>query len=161
MVVVLEGGGLPRKSPMLPRATIQNAHFEPPVLPITPGTTITLLSNDSEPHYLEPVGSKFMPSGSLGAKDLLHHRFKKQGVFVIRCSEVPHVELTVLVDPHGQATVPDNDGDFVFPDIPPGTYTLKVWQNSQWIHKQAVTVRGSKTAVNVSLRRTAGRPHGY
>jgi hypothetical protein len=102
-------------------------------------------------HLIEVHGQS--TAKRVGPNETNHHRFGTPGSYEVRCSEVPHLATTVLVLNEPQFALIDNKGGFQFPELPLGTYTLKVWYAGGWIHSQPVTVQAGRTTVEVKLAR--------
>jgi len=149
MVVLVEGENLAKANAVKPILVIEDSRFVPPVLPVATGTTVTFINKDAELHLLEANPGALMTARSVPAGDSTSQTFAKDGVYEVRCSEVPHVVATVLVTDLGATTVPDNNGAFRFPNLPPGSYALRIWYHG-WIYRQPVTVRG-RTSIDVLL----------
>ena len=151
MVIVLKpferrkAGG---RNHVKPQLTIFDGRFSPSVLPIVPGTTVIFENRESTLHLLEAKGH--FHAKRLGPAARYRHRFSNAGVFSIRCSEVPHVIATVYVG-DGHMTLPDRAGEFRFDEIEPGRYTLRVWRQGAWLHKQPINVGARRTTIQVPL----------
>lgn len=152
MVVAVEGSAIPHKTVLEPKVTIRHSRLSPPVLPVKPNAKITFENKDATLHNLEPVEGTFMSPKRLGEGDTARQALEKPGVYHYRCSEVPHVRGTIVVVDAPQFTLPDKDGRFVFPDLPNGAFTIKIWYDGAWIHSEAVSVRG-RSRVEIQLKR--------
>ncbi|MBW2733123.1 MAG: hypothetical protein JRH20_12085 [Deltaproteobacteria bacterium] len=150
MVVAIEGSGLVEKLGHNPVLVMEDGRFSPPVLAIRPGTTVSFENRDWTLHLIEPTKGKLFKAQSLGPGDTFKHTFPAEGTFEVRCDVVPHMRAKILVSNKAQLSLVDNSGAYHFPDIPPGTYKLRVWYHGKWFHDQAITVRG-RTTVNIKL----------
>lgn len=152
MLVVLEGPAqaAPTKRPSVVR--LVDAHFDPPVVAVNPGSKVTLENNDAVMHLVEsPAGSAAPIKGrSLAPGDAFSHVFPDEGTYQLRCSEVPHMRATILVTRQPLVALTKNDGSFAFSDIPADKYLLRVWYEGRWIHRMSVQVRG-RTAIEVQI----------
>jgi hypothetical protein len=140
-VVTLEGRDIIGQSLVKPALRLEDMRFYPIVLPVSPHAKVVIENKDPVEHKLEPVGPKWFGGQTLAAKASFTHAFDTPGAYTLRCSEYPHIRVTVFVTGAPVFVLPDSGGGFNFPDIRPGTYTLKVWYRDQWIHSQELTVK--------------------
>lgn len=80
---------------------------------------------------------------------------KGRKVFVMQCGFHAYMESWALVASHPYHVVTDEDGRFALTDVPPGTYTIKIWH--PYVHEtveQTVTVAPKEQAM-VELKVTA------
>jgi hypothetical protein len=88
----------------------------------------------------------------LAAGTVRKQRFGTAGAYLVRCSEYPHIVLSVIVTSSPLYAVVDDKGAFKINDVPEGHATLKVWSNGRWVHQQEVDVtqRGLELAIKVA-----------
>jgi plastocyanin len=151
MVVTLEGREIIGQSLVKPVMKLEDMRFVPAVLPVAPHAKVTFENRHQLAHQLEPVGNKWFAGQRLEKKASFSHVFDTPGSYQLRCAEYPHMRATVLVIGAPIFVLPDANGAFVFPEMRPGSYTLKVWYREQWIHSQEVTVKPQPKLVEVSL----------
>jgi plastocyanin len=156
MVVELKGSGLPTKELVKPQIHIDDARLSPTVLPVKANTKIAFVNQDAIPHIFETVGSSLLHSKRVGINESFQHAFEKPGVYRVRSTEVPHMVVEILVSDAPLATLPDASGVFTIPDIPAGSYTLRIWYRGKWIYNQAVAAQG-RTRVDILLTKPAGK----
>lgn len=157
VVVWLDGpvtGGRARTPPAI---TMADARFVPPVVAIEAGGSVRFVNRDSVLHLLEPVSGKFMAAESVGPGDNTERQFDRPGTYRVRCSEVPHMEATILVLQQGQAAELAGDGSFQLTNATPGIHTLRVWYAGEWMFKQSVEVGGRAVVVEARLRQPRQR----
>jgi plastocyanin len=156
MVVVLEGRELIGATLVRPVVRLEDARFNPSLLPVAPHTRVTFENKDPSPHQLAPLGNKVLAPQRLGPKQSVVQVFDTPGDYHFQCTDVPHMRGTVLVTGAPVFVQPDPTGAFAFPDIRPGDYTLRVWYREKWIHSQPVPVKPNKT-VEVQLQSIPGK----
>jgi len=133
--------------------------YEPHVQAVTVGTQLTLLNGDPVLHnahgYLhdDTVFNKAQPLQDRPGMPRKSVRLDTPGPIHVRCDV--HSWMSAWVDvvqtPYFAVTGPD--GTFHIGDIPPGTYTLKVWHERLAPASVKVTVPADGTAqANVSLK---------
>jgi hypothetical protein len=62
------------------------------------------------------------------------------------------MSASILVLDHPYFAIPEEDGDFIFPDVPPGDYRLVAWHERVGEQIVRVSVRSGQTAtLEISL----------
>jgi plastocyanin len=119
--------------------------FDPHVLPILAGTTVDFLNSDSVLHNVfspdacaDKVNLGTWPKGQTRS-----HTFKKECFATLLCIVHPEMEGFVAVLPTPYFAVTSADGSYTIPNVPDGSYTLKVWHPKEKATSKAVTVHGS------------------
>jgi len=151
MVVTLAGAGIIGETLVRPVVRLEDSRFQPAVLPVAPHSRVTFENKEPVAHQVEPLGQPFMKPQQLKPKGSFAQVFDTPGSYQICSRGLPHMRATIFVTGDPLFVQPDPGGVFVFPEIRPGTYTLKVWYRDKWIHSQPVTV-GAKNVVDVQLR---------
>jgi plastocyanin len=75
---------------------IANFTFDPPVLTVSTGTTITWTNRDDIPHTVTAADNAFQ-SAPLDTDDTYARRFDQPGTFVYFCSIHPHMTGKIVV----------------------------------------------------------------
>lgn len=130
-VVYLEAD--PRLKPAAPplkRPTMnqRNLNITPHILPVVVGTTVDFPNSDNLYHNLFSLSPtrKF----DLGRYAQGHSKsvtFDRTGEVRIFCDIHPNMSAVILVVPNHYYAIPDEDGEFSIPNIPPGRYRLHIW----------------------------------
>ncbi|MCP4674519.1 MAG: hypothetical protein GY854_03175 [Deltaproteobacteria bacterium] len=68
--------------------------------------------------------------------------FAEEGIFEINCKLFPHFKAFVVVTKATIVVPIKKDGTFALDSLGEGSYTLKVFYNGKWIHKQNFKVAG-------------------
>jgi plastocyanin len=76
---------------------IQNYHFEPSVLKVSAGTTITWTNKDDDVHTVMDAAGSFR-SDALDSGQTYSVKFEKPGVYRIACSLHPQMSATITVE---------------------------------------------------------------
>jgi plastocyanin len=78
--------------------TIDNFSFGPQSLTVAPGTTVTWINHDDEPHTVVNAGNpRAFKSAALDTDDKFTFTFDKPGTYEYFCSIHPHMTGTVVV----------------------------------------------------------------
>ena len=78
--------------------TISNFEFQPPLMTVAPGTKITWVNKDEEPHtVLSADGGATFKSPALDTDDKFAFTFDKPGTYKYFCSIHSHMVGTIVV----------------------------------------------------------------
>src|SRR5215472_16436435 len=78
--------------------TISNFEFQPPLMTVAPGTKVTWVNKDEEPHTLLSVdGGATFKSPALDTNDKFSFTFDKPGAYKYFCSLHRHMVGTIVV----------------------------------------------------------------
>jgi plastocyanin len=125
--------------------------FEPHILVVPVGSTVDFLNHDDVMHNVmwptvsgDKQGAKNL--GTFGKGDQRSFRFDKVGVAPILCNAHPQMSAYIVVIPSPYYTiVTDRFGKYKIENVPPGKYTITVWNESHEpgkVHSQEITVTG-------------------
>jgi plastocyanin len=134
--------------------------FVPHVLPVLSGTTVDFRNSDSVMHNVftpDEVGDKFN-LGSWPQHEIRSHTFSKTCETaceaVMLCNVHPEMEAYVVIVTNPYFAVSDENGEFMIPDVPAGTYTLCTWNERLKETRTEITVGDEDTVtVNLELKR--------
>ena len=144
-----------RGPPATVKAELRQEHetFVPHVLAITRGSTVNFPNDDPIFHNVFSLSSaasfdlRRYPSG--------HSRswqFSQAGIVKVYCHIHSHMSATILVLDHPYFTIPNTDGTFELPNLPPGEHTIVGWHERVGERRAIVRVERGKTAtVDLSL----------
>lgn len=124
--------------------------FHPQVLPVLVGTTVDFPNKDNLFHNVFSYSSpKEFDLGRYPTGDSKSVRFDKAGVVRVYCDIHSHMNATILVLENPFFAIPDDGGAFVVKNVPPGTYTAKLWYGRELAASQSVTIKsGESTTIN-------------
>jgi plastocyanin len=137
------------------RAELRQAHetFLPHVLAITRGSTVDFPNDDPIFHNVFSLSSaatfdlRRYPQGQSRSQ-----LFPKAGIVKVYCNIHSHMSATILVLDHPYFAIPNLDGSFEIPNVPPGQYTLVGWHERVGERRTPVRVeRGKTVTVDLSL----------
>ena len=86
------------RAPAASRSTIAIEHFKyaPATLTVRPGTTVTWVNHDEEPHTVTSATGAFASSGLVN-EDSFAQTFTRRGTYQYFCALHPHMKATVVV----------------------------------------------------------------
>lgn len=123
--------------------------FVPHVLPIVQGTVVDYRNSDDvlhNVHTTDACAQKFN-LGTWPKGEIRSYQYNETGCHaVMLCNVHPDMEAFVIVLQNPYFAVTDKNGKFTIDHVPPGTYTLKVW-NERYSNtpSQEITVSDGKT----------------
>jgi plastocyanin len=132
-VVYLEAAPQPAFELPLPSRAIldqRNESFVPSVLAITVGSTVDFPNSDFTYHNVFSLSkAKRFDLGRYPRGHSRSVRFEKAGVVRVFCEIHSHMSAWILVFAHGYFATADAEGRYRIGGIPPGVYTLAVWND--------------------------------
>jgi hypothetical protein len=126
--------------------------FVPRVVVVPVGGTVEFLNSDRLLHNVRGGGKENPPFNRAQP----HARtiaigFKSPEVLRVDCDLHSWMRGWIVVAEHPYYTVTNEEGEFVFENVPPGKYKLQVWQEVLGRVNQDITVAG-EGAHNVTVR---------
>lgn len=126
----------------------KNLTFSPHVLPVLVGTTVDFLNSDSVLHNVftpEACAGKFN-LGTWPQGETKSQTFNKECSAVLLCKVHPEMEAYVVAVPTPYFATAQADGSYRIPDVPDGSYTVKVWHPKLKAAGKPVAVAGATEA---------------
>lgn len=151
-LVLLTGPQFQSVPPKNVSVEISGLQANPPAVVISEGSVVEFKNADKVAHDLSVPGrSEVMPPERLAAGTIRKQRFATAGEYVVRCTEYPHIMISVIVTGTPMFAIAEEKGAFKLNDVPEGHATLKVWSNGRWVHEQEVdiTPRGLDLSIKV------------
>jgi plastocyanin len=139
------------------RATMdqRDETFIPHVLAVTAGTVVDFPNNDRTYHNVFSLSrAKSFDLGRYPTGRSKAVRFDRPGIVRVFCDIHSHMSAFILVFGHPYFAVTDDEGRYRIPGVPPGTYTVAVWNEALPGESRRVTVPdGGDVEVNFTLGR--------
>jgi plastocyanin len=130
------------------RMTQQHERFVPHVLAIVAGTWVDFPNNDRTYHNVFSLSkAKDFNLGRYAAGKSKAVRFERPGIVRVFCDIHSHMSAFILVFAHRYFAVTDDEGRYRLEGVPPGTYTVAVWNE---------TVRGDPPRRTVTIGEAGG-----
>lgn len=115
--------------------------FEPHVLIVPVGGTVRFMSSDRLLHNIlstSKLNSRINRAQPKGRT--ISIQFNKPEIIRIDCNLHSWMRAWVVVADHPFYAVTDDQGKFALNNVPPGKYTIRVWQESLGFVTEEVTV---------------------
>jgi len=117
--------------------------FHPRVLGVQTGQVLRVINSDPVTHNIHPMAQVNREwNHSQGPEDgPLSRKFLKSEVMIpIKCNIHSWMHAFVGVLPHPYFSVSKEDGSFEIRNLPPGTYTIAVWQERLGVQHHEITI---------------------
>jgi plastocyanin len=156
VVIYLEGIALPGSHPdRVSRGHLdqQDATFVPRVLAIPKGSMVEFTNQDHTYHNVFSLSSvKKFNIGRRPTGEAVPILFDKPGIVQVFCDIHSQMTAFIVVLDNTWFTQPDSEGLFKINDVPPGTYTIKLWHERFSSPEQQITVSaGASVSTTFSL----------
>jgi plastocyanin len=140
-----------------PRARMdqRNERFVPHVLAVVAGTWVDFPNDDTTYHNVFSLSkTKEFNLGRYATGKSKAIKFDRPGVVRVFCDIHSHMSAFILVFAHRYFAVTDDDGRYRLDNVPAGTYTLAVWNET--VHgdppRRPVTVADGDVDADFSIR---------
>jgi|WetSurMetagenome_2_1015567.scaffolds.fasta_scaffold161322_2 hypothetical protein len=139
VVVVVKGA--PARAPGKATLDQRTCRYVPHVQAIPLGSTLEVVNGDPTLHNVHGyLGQATAFNLAMPSKDQrVARQMKKPGLVVVRCDVHAWMSAYVWVV-EGPSAVTGEDGAFVIPDLPPGTYEVTAWHEKLGEKKGSATV---------------------
>jgi plastocyanin len=131
----------------------KNQIFHPHVLAVQAGTTIDFLNSDSVLHNVftpDACAEKF-DLGLWPHGEVRSYTYRNECVVTLLCKVHHDMVAFIVVSPTPYFTTVKADGTYRIPNVPDGSYTVKVWQEKLKPAHKAVKVAGlTEVALDVT-----------
>lgn len=143
-------GALPVTRPSIRQ---EREEFIPRVLAITRGSTVEFPNADPIFHNVFSLsGAATFDLGRFPMGRSRSATFMKAGLVKVYCHLHSHMSASILVLDHPYFAIPDVDGSFTLPGVPPGRHTVVGWHERVGERSTTVDVQpGSSASIELSL----------
>jgi plastocyanin len=142
------GSAPPTATPIMDQIQLS---FVPDTLIAHAGAPVSFHSSDSELHNINVKNADKRQSEfnrSIPPGGSFEHVFKDAGFYDVRCDIHPAMSAEIFVSAAPYAEVVNGDGTFSFQNLPPGAYTLTVYNGASTTEQQ-VTVKSGANQVQI------------
>jgi plastocyanin len=152
--VVYLKGAVTARAPQTASMDQKGMKFIPHVLAVTKGDTVNFLNHDGVAHNVYSPDNEGYNLGSFKPEESRSYAFKSAGVYTQLCSIHPEMLAFIFVGDNSYSASVDREGRFTLKDVPPGTYTIAVWNSHLKAAAKTVTVTaGATSEVNFTVQR--------
>lgn len=152
--VVYLKGAVGASAPRTASMDQKGMKFIPHVLAVTKGDTVQFLNHDGVAHNVYSPDNEGYNLGSFKPEESRSYAFKSAGVYTQLCSIHPEMLGFIFVGENPYSAPVDREGRFTLKDVPPGTYTIAVWNSHLKAAEKTVTVTaGATSEVNFTVQR--------
>jgi plastocyanin len=123
--------------------------FRPRVMGIQTGQILQVVNSDPVTHNIHPmaeVNREWNHSQGAGDPPIARKFIKPEIMIRVKCNIHSWMHAFIGVLDHPYFSVSQDDGSFAIKNLPPGTYTIAVWQEKLGTQEQQVTVAPNGTA---------------
>ena len=141
VVVYLEGDRAPRATPVTSTMTQRGEHFNPELLVVPVGSTVSFPNADPIFHNVFSLSKvREFDLGYYPAGETRSVRFDKSGIVQVYCHLHPEMNASILVVPNSWYVRPTSQGAFSFSGIPAGNYQVVAWHRSAGFFRKQIQV---------------------
>src|SRR5258708_3295185 len=140
-------------APKTHRMDQKGMKFIPHLMTVTAGDTVEFLNSDSVYHSVYSPDNEGYNLGMIATNKVGKHTFHKPGVYSQICSAHPEMLAYVIVGQNPFAAVVSKDGSYKIEGVPPGEYTVRIWNSRFTAPSARAAVGAGKTEVNFSVER--------
>jgi plastocyanin len=140
--------------PRRPAMDQRKMRFIPRVLPVTVGDTVRFLNNDGLAHNVFSNDGEGYNLGMFKDGEERTHTFTKPGTYAQLCNIHPEMLAYIFVSQNPYLSTVDASGHYEIRNVPPGQYTISIWNSHLSGPDKPVSVeRGGTVDVGFALRR--------
>jgi plastocyanin len=157
--VVVTLPDIAKGEPLKPGAAVRfdqkGCQYTPHVVVFPAGSTIEILNSDGILHniHTESTVNPVIDLAQPGFKKQIHVTIEKPEIIKVTCDVHNWMEGWWYVTANPYYAITDAHGHFEIRDVPPGTYTLRAWQERLGTKSQRIEVRpGATTAASFTFR---------
>ncbi len=152
MVVFLEGGSLPPKTPVTATIEQLDSHFDPELIVVPTGSTVQFPNSDPIFHNVFSLSkAQSFDLGFYSQGQSRTVKFNRAGVVQVYCHIHTNMYAAIVVTSSPWFAKPSSDGSFEWSDVPAGHYRLTAWHKIAGFHQTEVDVPESGKA-KVTIR---------
>jgi plastocyanin len=140
-------------TPKTHRMDQKGMRFIPHLLTVTAGDTVEFANSDDLTHGVYSPDNEGYDLGAISSKKVGKHTFDKPGVYSQACRAHPEMLAYVIVGQNPFAAAVGRDGRYKIEGVPPGEYTVRIWNSRFTAPSARVTVGAGTTEANFSVER--------
>jgi Carboxypeptidase regulatory-like domain len=130
--------------------------FRPRIIGLQTGQFLQVINSDPVTHNIHPmaeVNREWNHSQGSGDPPIMRKFIKPEIMIKVKCNIHSWMHAFIGVLDHLYFAVSNDDGTFEIKNLPPGTYTIAVWQEKLGTQEQQLTVApGGKAEANFTFK---------
>jgi len=134
--------------------------YHPHIVTMIAGQNLEVTNSDNTTHNIHPIPSvnrEWNESQPPGSAPLMKVFARPEDAIPVKCNVHPWMKSYIFAMKNPYFAVTGPDGKYTIGNVPPGTYTVTVWQEKFGTKTQSVTVGPKETkTVDVSISAAAG-----
>jgi len=147
VVVYLKNAPARQVAPVRVAIRQQNETFVPRVVAVPLGSVVEFPNDDPIYHNVFSLSrANEFNLGRYPRGQSKSERFDKPGIVKVFCEIHSHMTATVMVFDHPWFVVPDENGRFELPPMPPGQHDIVAWHERLGDSPQRVTIEAGRPA---------------
>jgi len=156
VVVYLEGGGVAPAGAVdgqTHQVEQRGESFIPHVLPVVKGTTVEFPNQDPIFHNVFSLSAtKTFDLGRYPQGDSRSVTFEQAGIVPVFCHLHSNMSAVILVLDNSFFAVPNDEGEYLIDNIPPGAYTVVGWhERSERVEQRIEVLAGQSVELNIVI----------
>jgi hypothetical protein len=151
LVVVLVGGTPPAAPAPQVTWELLGESFSHPVIGVVPGTSVLIKNlGKSSPVLRVAEAPDLVPPGPINPRGAKEIKVGEGPLYTVADADAPHVVGRIAVVAGARFGLPDGAGRFEIADVPPGTYTVRLWYRDGWLDRtdEQITVAAGRKEIN-------------
>ncbi len=127
--------------------------YHPHIVAMEAGQTLEVTNSDNTTHNIHPIPSvnrEWNESQPPGSAPIMKVFARPEDAIPVKCNVHPWMKSYIFAMKNPYFSVTGPDGKFTIGNVPPGTYTVTVWQEKFGTKTQSVTV-GPKESKSVDF----------
>ncbi len=129
--------------------TQKGCRYVPHVLVVLVNQELKITNDDQATHNIHPqpkLNREWNRSQPPGAPPITE-KYGQAEIIPVKCNVHPWMRGYLVVLPNSHFAFSGENGGFTLPNLPPGKYTVAVWQEGFGELSQEVTITGSETKI--------------
>lgn len=134
--------------------------YHPHIVAMVAGQQLQVVNSDNTTHNIHPIpkdNHEWNESQPAGSAPILKVFARPEDAIPVKCNVHPWMKSYIFVFKNSYFGVTDTDGKFSIGNVPPGTYTVTVWQEKYGTKTASVTIGPKESkSVDVSFSAASG-----
>lgn len=132
--------------------------FKPHIQVIPLESKLDLYNNDGIMHNIhsftiENESANFGQPGTQKVKTLGKELFKYPEIVPVKCDVHEWMSAFFIVTDNPYVVISNDNGSFKIPDVPPGTYKIKVWHEALGEQTKDITVKDGENKISFEMKK--------